>query len=226
MTRSLLRSRPRGLAVLALGVWLSVVPDAAAQTLRASQHTDAVPVDLAASVAAAIAPGGVRAQLDAVTIDLWWVSGIAGGPPTMAATGAWQQVPQGALLGAMRLSAPFRDVRGRVMPAGVYTLRFGLQPANGDHLGVSPNREFVLASPAAVDRDAAPTGYDAAVDRSRQTIGTSHPAVLSIDPVEADAKAILDVRTNEAGHQFVIVSVPREGGAISFGLILVGRIEA
>lgn len=212
-------------------VWLVLAGGAAspveAQTVRASRHTEAVPPDLAPPVASALAPGGIRVQIDSLTIDIWSVARVAAGAETPAASGPWQQVPQGALLGAIRLSAALRDIRGRVIPAGVYTLRFGLQPANGDHLGVSAHREFVLVSPATVDRDVAPTGYDGAVERSRQSIGTSHPAVLSIDPPEADASTVNQVRTNDAGHQAVIVSVPRDGGPpLIFGLVVVGRIEA
>jgi len=110
--------------------------------------------------------------------------------------------------------------------AGVYTLRYALQPVNGDHLGVSPFREFLLASPAAIDRRAEATGYHEAVNLSRQAIGSSHPAVLSIDPPVATAGAGT-VTTNEAGHTMVVVEVPVSGGGVlRFGLVLVGRIDA
>ena len=36
------------------------------------------------------------------------------------------------------------DIRGKVVKPGVYTLRYALQPQNGDHLGAAPNREFLL----------------------------------------------------------------------------------
>jgi len=64
-------------------------------------------------------------------------------------------VPEGTLVGAVKLGADVRDIRGHLMKAGVYTLRYGIQPKNEDHLGVSPFRSFLLVSPAAVDKDPA-----------------------------------------------------------------------
>ena len=44
-----------------------------------------------------------------------------------------------------------------MMKAGVYTLRYAIQPKTDDHFGVSPFRNFLLLSPAAVDKDPAAT---------------------------------------------------------------------
>ena len=66
-----------------------------------------------------------------------------------------------------------------------YTLRYGVQPATDDHFGVSPFRNFLLLSMAAVDKDPAPRDHDATVELSAQTLGGKHPAVLSIDPPAA-----------------------------------------
>jgi hypothetical protein len=102
---------------------------------------------------------------------------------------------------------------------GVYTLRFGLQPQNGDHLGISPNREFLLLSPAAADLDPKVLGFDAVVAIAQQTTGTSHPASLSIDPPESTGTLLSSVST-EMGHTAVVV----QAGSQRFGLILVGTI--
>ena len=42
-----------------------------------------------------------------------------------------------------------------VVPPGVYTLRLGYQPQDGDHMGTAPHSEFCLACPAAEDNGAA-----------------------------------------------------------------------
>jgi hypothetical protein len=199
---------------------------AAAQGLTVAPHAGAVPPGLAAPVAAALAPGGPMVTIGPTTAEFWWVKGIAAGSGLGAATGRWREVPEGALVGAVRLGGPLRDIRGRTVKAGLYTLRYALQPANGDHIGVSPFREFLLVSPASADTDARPTGYEGVVDMSRQSIGSSHPGVLSVDPPETTAPPG-SVTTNEAGHQGIAVEVPGpDGRAIRFGLILVGKIEA
>ena len=127
------------------------------------KHTDPVPSEIAASVAASLAPGGVRATVGTATLSFWWVKTLP-----MKVGGSWGDVPEGALVGAVRIDKDFRDIRGRVIKPGTYTLRYGIQPANGDHLGVSPFREFLLLSPAGVDTDAAPKGHDGAIDLSKQ----------------------------------------------------------
>ena len=44
------------------------------------------------------------------------------------------------------------DYRDQPIAKGVYTMRYGLQPVNGDHLGVSIYRDYSLLLPAAKDQ--------------------------------------------------------------------------
>jgi hypothetical protein len=196
--------------------------------LSSTRQTDPVPPEVAAAVSALLAPGGVRVTVGANTLTFWWVKQLplkyadAAAPK---AAPAWGSVQEGTLVGAVKIDKDFRDIRGRVIKAGSYTLRYGLQPTNGDHLGVSPFREFVLLSPAGVDTDPAPKSHDDSVELSKQTIGGSHPAVWSIDPPVA-SEPPLSVHTTELGHKAVIMEVPVAGGMFRFGLVLIGKIEA
>ena len=54
---------------------------------------------------------------------------------------------EGELLGALRFPGEGHDYRDQAIAQGVYTLRYGLQPVNGDHLGVSPYRDYALLAP-------------------------------------------------------------------------------
>jgi len=179
--------------------------------LSGVKHTDPVPTDIAAPVAAKVAPGGVRATANGATITFWWVTDLPGA--------AWADVPEGTLVGAVKLDADVRDIRGHVIKAGVYTLRYGIQPANDDHFGISPFRNFLLVSPAAVDKDPATVDHDGVIALSRQTLGGKHPAVLSIDPPAAK-DAALAVYTTDLGHKSLIVEV----GKLKFGIVLIGKI--
>ena len=53
---------------------------------------------------------------------------------------------EGELLGALRFPGEGHDYRDQTIAQGVYTLRYGLQPVNGDHLGVSPFRDYAPAA--------------------------------------------------------------------------------
>ena len=198
---------------LLLGLLLWQAPS----DLSGIKHTDAIPAEFAAPVAAAIAPGGVKAAVGTNTVTFWFVKELP--------AKAWAELKEGTLVGAVKIEKDFRDVRGRVIKAGAYTLRYGIQPANGDHLGVSPYREFLLLSPAKLDTDVGVKPHDPLVELSKETIGGSHPAVWSLDPPGTTA-APLSVHTTEHDLKAIVLEVPAAGGTLRFGLVLVGKIEA
>jgi hypothetical protein len=204
--------------VFALVLALAGSP-ALANGITVAKHDAAPPDAIAAPVKALLAPGGVTATVGDVAIQIWWAKSVE------AKGAGWSGVPEGALVGAMNLPARFKDIRGRNIPPGVYLLRFGLQPQNGDHLGVSPHREFLLATPAAEDTSPAALGHDPTVELAAKTINISHPAVFSIDPPAAQEAAGTVVQTPD-GFTSLVLEVPSSQGALRFGLVLIGHIEA
>lgn len=159
------------------------------------------------------------------TLDVWWVQSIAlnGDGP------GWSTVESGTLAGALRVAGVFKEIRGKVVQPGVYTLRYGQQPQNGDHLGISTFRDYLVLSPASADTDPKVLGFDGVVALSKQVIGTSHPAALSMDPPEDAPGALLSTYQNELGHDGIVFEVPRSqsgkpAGMVKFGLIVSGLI--
>lgn len=228
-SRTLARWHPGTLALFLLPFVLHSSPVVLSSSLSAAAHSDPVPSEVKPAVASQLKPGGVRATVDGASIDFWWSAGV---PLTGAGSASWSLVPEGALIGAVKIARDFRDIRGRVIKPGVYTLRYGLQPENGDHLGVSPHRQFLLISPAADESDPAPQGHDGTVELAKGSIGGSHPGVWSIDPPAAPAaQALLSIHKTDLGHQSVIVEVSvtrdaKPAGTLRFGIVLVGKIEA
>ena len=185
---------------------------------RVSALAEKPPADLAPAIASLLQSSGVKAVVGEATLDLWFVQSIA-------SDGGWSGVESGTLVGAIRVTGPFKEIRGKVVTPGVYTLRYGQQPQNGDHLGISPYRDFLLLSPASADKDPKVLGFDGVVALSKQVIGTSHPASLSIDPPEDAPGAVLSAYKNDSGHDGVVFEVPRKpAGTIKFGLIVSGVI--
>ena len=195
-----------------------------AQTLAPASLPAPPPAELAVPIKGELQKSGFKVTAGDVTLEFWWSNAVK-----MTAEGeGWDDVDSGTLVGAVRITGNFKEIRGKPVKAGVYTLRYGLQPQNGDHLGISTFREFLLLSPAAVDQDPKTTGFDGAVALSKQTIGTSHPAALSLDPPVA-SEAPLSTYTNDQGHKGVVFDVPRSingkpAGTLRFGLILIGLI--
>lgn len=205
---------------------LALVVALSAQGIDAQRHKDPAPSELAAPISGEMAAGGVRAVVEGVTLDLWFVKGLEFG----AAPVAWARLDEGTLVGAVRISGAFHDIRGKVIKAGTYTLRYGVQPDNGDHLGTSPWRDFLLLVPAALDTALPARGHDGTVDLSKRTIGGSHPAAWSIDPPET-TEAMLARHKTELGHQALVVEIPctvsgKPAGPLRFGVVLIGRIDA
>ena len=177
--------------------------------------TDKPPAELAAGVASRLTPAA-KVALGAATLDIWLVQDLE----RTAAGPGWSGVDSGTLVGAVRVSGEFKEIRGKVVKPGVYTLRYGLQPQNGDHLGISMFRDFVLLSPAAIDKDPRVLGFDGVVALSKEVIGTAHPASLSLDPPEDAPGAALTTYKNELGHEGVVLQI----GMVKFGLIVSGLI--
>ncbi|MGH9217982.1 MAG: hypothetical protein ACRD1W_01695 [Vicinamibacterales bacterium] len=177
--------------------------------------TEKPPANLAAGVVSRLAPAA-KVTLGAATLDIWLVQSLerTGEGP------GWTNVDSGTLVGAVRVAGEFKEIRGKAVKPGVYTLRYGLQPQNGDHLGISTFREFLLLSPAAIDKDARVLGFDGVVALSKEVIGTAHPASLSLDPPEDAPGAVLSTYKNEHGHEGVVLQI----GTLKFGLIVSGLI--
>lgn len=197
-------------------------------SISAQAHQEAAPAALASDVQVTIAPGGIRATISGTSLDFWFVKTLPLQPASTATS--WAAVEEGTLVGAVRLASEFRDIRGRLIKPGVYTLRYGIQPQNGDHLGVSPFREFLLLSPAALDTNAAAGGHEPTIEMSIKTAGGSHPAVWSIDPPVATEAALAN-HTTDLGHKAVVVEVPvsragQSAGTLRFGVVLIGRVDA
>jgi hypothetical protein len=99
----------------------------------------------------------------------------------------------GQLIGVIRYPRKATDFREQEIPSGVYTLRYGQQPVDGAHVGTSPTRDFFVISPAAKDKAPAVLDYKALVAAGKETSGTSHPAILSLQP-PGDSQEPLAVR--------------------------------
>jgi hypothetical protein len=183
----------------------------------------AIPAEIAAPIAALLAPQVTTVTTSTTKIELWWVKSLSLNEGTTPP--AWSGVAEGSVVGAMRLGSAWTDIRGYTIRPGIYTLRFALQPQNGDHMGISPNREFLLPAPAADDTSAAPVGYEGAVELAKKASRRAHPASISIDPPSSSAAAN-SATSSDLGHHVAIVSIPTSVGTpLTFGIVVEGTIE-
>ena len=150
----------------------------------------APPSELNPALAGMLQKDGIRVvDGKKVVAELWFRSDRPSGAKLSEEAVTLTTVPHGSLMGVIRFPERGADRRGQTIKPGLYTLRFSFYPPNGDHQGVEPQRDFLLLSPVAADKDPASNpGFDPLMELSRQASGTPHPAVLSMWKVEGDFK--------------------------------------
>jgi hypothetical protein len=94
----------------------------------------------------------------------------------------YREIPEGTLVGVLEFPAQFTDYRKQALPAGIYTLRFAIQPDIGDHTGTSPNPEFCLICPADEDKTVEEIEKKKLIELSSKVNEGRHPAVLLLWP--------------------------------------------
>ena len=149
------------------------------------------PADASAPVLGAMNKAGTKIVADngSAYCEIWLRSTMPTGPNTGESSVTLPTIPKGALLGLLRFDAKGSDRRGQTIAPGVYTLRYGDYPVNGNHQGVAPQRDFLLLVPAALDKSPdAVADFDALVELSRKASAAPHPAVLSFWKADADDK--------------------------------------
>jgi hypothetical protein len=169
-------------------VILSAAATASAQSFKVEKISEAPPQELSPAlrdVLAGEAVGVVGAQ--GPLCEIWWRKVVpvkVQAPHELGIT--YGQLAEGTLIGVVRFSDVVKDYRRQRVKPGVYTLRYVLLPVDGNHMGVAPQRDFLLASTAAADSDSADLTRDQTINLSRKTTGTNHPSVWSLSPVEGE----------------------------------------
>jgi len=132
------------------------------------------------------------------------------------------------LLGVAAVSNGQRDYKDNEIAAGVYTLRFGLQPQDGDHLGTADYPYFAVLIPARSDTALdGVTTFKAMAKASGKETASGHPMVLSLRPVSADGAGLPKLNEPAAGHKSVRVNLGAKAGdektSIVFELVCQGH---
>lgn len=181
------------------------------------------------------APEAVRQALDSKGLrvlddkakpvcEIWFSKSLGAGKEEVAGAN-FGKIGEGSFVGVINFPSNATDFRGQGIKAGFYTLRYGLILQDGNHLGVSPARDFLLACPVTEDKDpAAQLNSEELMKLSRNASGTGHPSVWSLVPASSNdglPKAV----TNEHEHIILETRIPTRSGNMAIGLIVVGKTE-
>ena len=136
----------------------------------------------------------------------------------------FDEVPVSTILGAVRFEQAWYDYRKQKIAAGVYTLRIGRQPKDGDHQGTAPTTDFCVLCPAADDKKTDLMEAKALQEMSL-TVGDKHPGVMLLFPGKGAGK-VPKLVTRNKDHTVLLVELPARSGdnkaTLQLGLTLMG----
>ncbi len=184
--------------------------------------------DLPKPLQDALAPQGAKVVNDqgSTLLEAWLLKTVA----TKASAGnssdfLYGSLTEGELVGVVHFPAQGADFRGQAIKPGYYTLRYGLIPQDGNHMGVNPTRDALILCPAAADTDVAtPLKFDDLVKLGRQASGTPHPGFLIAAPVSGDS--FPGVAKDDQGRWNLQMKGHGSSGDLPFAFTVVGKWES
>ncbi|MGH9431670.1 MAG: hypothetical protein ACRD3T_09020 [Terriglobia bacterium] len=160
--------------------------------------------------------------------EVWFRKGI---PVTKSASSSadviYGGMSVGEWVGLIHFPQKATDYRGQAIKPGYYTLRYAQIPQDGNHMGVSTYRDFLLMSPVAADTQPnQDLSFDALVKLSRQTAGTGHPAILMLDPAHPSS-AFPGAVADDQGNWTLQVKLDTNAqpAQLPFAVVLVGQYQ-
>ena len=148
--------------------------------------------------------------------------------PDSAANVLYGKIDQGSLVGVIHFPEATKDFRGQAIKAGYYTLRYELVPEDGNHMGVSQYRDFLLLVPAAKDTDdSKPVTFTDAIKLSRDSTDTGHPGVMLMDSVSDSNKTFPAVFQDYSQNWALQMQATLGSGGVKLPLaiVLVGQYQ-
>lgn len=169
-------------------------------------------------------PKGSRISLaDGPYCDIWLRAGIPSGK-TDALGAVYTTLGESVLVGVITFTKATTDFRGQSVKPGTYTLRYAVHPADGNHLGISPVRDFLAMVPVAMDQNPdAQLKFEDLMKMSAKVPGTNHPGVISLVQVAAPAAPKVE---QEGSHVvFAAKAKSQSGGDLPIAFIVKGIAE-
>ena len=212
--------RPHPVAML-LAALLLATPLAADPTL---ERTDGLPPGLPEWLSPLLDPSGYRVVRDeGEPIEFWFPPALPMQDPSAELGVEYPTLPPGGLIGIVRTTGAWSTYKAQIVPPGTYTLRYAVQPADGDHTGQTWFRDFLLLIPLALD-SFDPYGVpeqEPLVEASSTIIeGGTHPMTMALfqnyDGIDAAA-----MFWNDLDQPTLAVPL----GDVTLGLVIEGQGE-
>jgi hypothetical protein len=169
----------------------------------------------------AVEEKGYRITLDGGwTAEFWFAKQLKTAAKDVP-NALYPELANAEFVGVVNLPKGMTDFRGQAIPVGAYTLRYQLLPQDGNHMGVAPNPDFLLAIPVASDPNPEQGYlYKKLVALSAKTTGTNHPVVIALDTAGDPSSVAGDAQ----GVMVFTVTVPSSGASATekLGIVVKG----
>jgi hypothetical protein len=210
-----------------LAIQLGMALSAFGQGSYKTEAIGAAPADVPAPLQSTLETSGVRVAGDggATLCEVWLRKALpTTASPNTSSDVLYGALTEGALLGVLHFPKDTPDFRSQTIKAGFYTLRYALIPQDGNHVGVSPNRDAFVLSPVAADKDPDKTlSFEDLVKLSQQASGTPHPGFLLGAPVNGDTFPA--VAKDDSGHWNLQLKGHGKSGEAPLAFTVVGKWE-
>lgn len=176
----------------------------------------------------AVEEKGYRVTLsDGTTLcDIWLRKAVPTQQKKDISGAIYTEIADSALIGVVSFPNKSSDFRGQDIKAGAYTLRYSLHPTDGNHMGISPYRDFLLLIPVSLDQNPEATyKFEELTKMSAKTNGSNHPAPFSL--LANESKSDTPTLT-ENEHSYVIFNAKfksASGGALPIAFVVKGQAE-
>ncbi len=172
--------------------------------------------------AALLAPDGMRAVAPdgKVRLEIWWRAELPLLPQAADGNFTLGRLEPGAFVGVARAVAGAHDYRDQPIDAGVYGLRYFHQPSDGNHLGTSDSRDFLVLTSLAEEQspDAVAT-KEALLALAVPVSPSDHALVLyataASEPAPADGQPRIVKRGELAEQALEVTLLGRTAGSPS-----------
>lgn len=179
------------------------------------------------AVKKALEAKGSRVTLaDGPLCDIWLRASVSAGNKADTQGAVYTSLPVSAFVGVITFAKNSNDYRGQALKAGTYTLRYALHPADGNHLGISPIRDFLVLVPVSADQNPdAEFKFEDLMKMSMKASGTNHPAVFSLTPPDPGAAAP-SIAMDDLNRAIFVSKLKTQSGAdMPVAFIIKGRAE-
>ncbi|MBV8207673.1 MAG: hypothetical protein JO041_12835 [Acidobacteria bacterium] len=202
---------------------VTAVPATRAQSNAARPEQIAALADSSVSqpIRSQLEPNGYRVPTAEGPVDVWFRAGVPSGKnPEPGAI--YDKLTESTLVGVVRFAKDSRDYKGERIPAGTYTLRYEIQPNDGNHLGTAPTRDFLLVLPADADTDPNATyALEKLVQLSSRVNGSNkHPTPLNLVAPESNSFPVY--YKDDEDHTILAVQLKTASGLLPIALVVKG----